>query len=93
MARSLSRPWVRLRHQEDALALTFERFAHPDFGFAAMVFPTVVEERHASINRAIHNFLSRWLIFGIAQVMTAQAKRRDLYSSFAEPSKGNLCHG
>ena len=70
-----------LRHQKELLALTLQAFAHPDFGFAAMVFPTVIEEVNAAVDRAVHNCLSRLLVLSIAQMMSAQAKRRDLYAS------------
>ena len=37
-----------LAHQEHFLPLALEALAHPDFGFAPVVFPTVVEKINAA---------------------------------------------
>jgi hypothetical protein len=60
-----------LRHEEHAIALTFEAASHPDFGFAAMVFPAVIEEMDASVDGPSNNRVACFEIFRVAQVMSA----------------------
>src|SRR3954464_14332560 len=69
---------TNLGHEEDAVAPPFQRSTHPDFGFAAMIFPAVVEEIHARVDRAVHDSVRRRLILSVAKVMSAQAERGDL---------------
>ena len=38
-----------LSHQEHAVAYSFQAGAHPVFGLAAVILPTIVEESNASI--------------------------------------------
>jgi hypothetical protein len=55
-----------LGHQEHAVALTAQAASHPNFGLAAMVSPTVVEEKDASIDGASNNCVACFQVFRVA---------------------------
>jgi hypothetical protein len=53
-------------HQEHAVALTSQAASHPNFGLAAMVFPTVVEEMDTSVDGPADNCFARFQVFRVA---------------------------
>ena len=61
-----------LAHQEHFLPLALEALAHPHFGFAPVVFPTVVEKINAAIEGLIDDQPGRMQIFRVAEMMAPQ---------------------
>ena len=81
MARRASRPCVQtfvMRKTWSRLPLS--AFAHPVFRFAAVIFPAVVEERDAAVDRLRDDPHRRGLVLRVAQMMSAQTQRRDVRS-------------
>src|SRR5436309_1460958 len=75
-----------LSHQEDAIAPIADRLAHDLLGLAVVVFPRVVHERDAGVNRGVHDSDAFARRCGFGDVITAQANRRHEYIGFAETS-------
>jgi hypothetical protein len=67
-----------LGHQEDAVAQPFETGAHPVFGFAAMIFPTIVEEGNTAVDRLPDQAHRRSLVGRVSYMMSAKPYGRDL---------------
>ena len=78
-----------LRHEENLIALAAERGAHPVLGFTAMVFPAVVEEIDAAIDRLMDEAGGGGLVFRVAQMMAAKAQRRYLNTGPTETPPRN----
>ena len=66
-----------LRHQKNFVAAALQALPHPVFGFTAMVFPTVVEESDAAIDRLLDNSNRSGHIGRIAEMVTTKAERRN----------------
>ncbi len=82
-----------LGHQEDAVALAFESAAEPVLGFAAMVFPAVVEERDAAANGFVDDLRGDVLFVGIAQMMAAATDGGHFHAGLAKGPKRNVTRG
>ena len=67
-----------LGHQEHAVAPALQRFAHPVFGLAAMIFPAVVEEVDPAVDRLVDDPDRRLLVLRVAEVMSAEASAETL---------------
>ena len=66
-----------LGHQEDFVAAALQALAHPVFGFAAVVFPAVVEERDAAVDGLLNESNGGGDVGSVAEVMAAEAECRN----------------
>ncbi len=66
-----------LGHQENFVAAALQALAHPVFGFAAMVFPAVVEEGDAAIDGFLDDSNRSGDVWRIAEMVAAKAERRN----------------
>jgi hypothetical protein len=57
---------ANLGHEEHAIPHSFQAGAHPVFGFAAVIPPTVVEESNAAIYGLPDQAYSRPLVSGVS---------------------------
>ena len=78
-----------LRHQKDAIPLADEGATEPVLAAASPIFPAVVEERDAAVDRLVHEadgILHRW---GVAEMMTPQAEGGDAIGRSSELPQRN----
>src|SRR5579863_161594 len=78
-----------LGHEEHAIAHARQTVAHPDFGLAAMVFPAIVEECNAAIHGLPDKAYRGVNVRRIAEMMAAEAQRRDLHVVATKLSQRN----
>jgi hypothetical protein len=69
-----------LRHQEDIVATVYDRFADDLFAPAVVVFPGIVDERDARIDRGVHDLDRLTLIAHEAEVVASKRERTYLLS-------------
>ncbi len=62
------------RHQKNFVAAAFEARAHPDFGFAAAIFPAVVEEGDSAIDGLMNDFDRGFFVRRFAEMVAAKAE-------------------
>ena len=80
-----------LGHQETWSRRAFQAFAHPVFGFAAMIFPAVVEEGDAAVDGFVHQADSGLLVFGVAEMVAAESERGNLVAVPSEGTERDTC--
>src|SRR5438552_4135199 len=78
-----------LRHEEDFVAAAFEREAHPIFGAAVEILPTVVEKSDARVHRFVNEANGVLDALEFADVMAADPERRDAHAGPAERPHGD----
>src|SRR5579884_4089175 len=71
-------------HEHHVVALALERVSDPFFALAVVIFPGVVEEVDAGIERAIDDLFRRVLVFGGSDVIAAEANYGYVESGFTE---------
>jgi hypothetical protein len=76
-------------HQKNFIAQAFKAGPHPDFGFAATVFPAIVEERNAAIDRLMDDFNCGFNVGHAAEMVATQAEGGNLRVVASELSEGN----
>jgi hypothetical protein len=81
-----------LGHQEHAIATISDRGAHPDLAFVLVVFPRVVEESHARVNRSVHHANALAGGLDAAQVIPAKRECRNGHVGVA-PERTKRNHG
>ena len=82
-----------LRHQEDVIPPVDERFSHALFALPLVVFPSVVHERDAGVDRGVHDADRFALRSNQPQMIPAQPERADSLGRPAERALGNLATG
>jgi hypothetical protein len=65
------------RHQKDLIAPPFQSFAHALFAEPVVVFPGIVEKRHAVVDGFGDNLIGGLVGFGGAQMIAAQSHGRN----------------
>jgi len=61
-----------LRHNQDLIALALQRFSEAFFAQAVVIFPGVVEEINAMMDRLGHDFIGRLVGLGGAEMITSK---------------------
>src|SRR5262249_58813533 len=78
-----------LGHKEDFVAPSFEALAHPILGFAAMIFPAVVEEGDAAVDGLLDDADGGLDVGGVAEMVAAEAERGNVIVVAAEGLGGD----
>jgi hypothetical protein len=73
--------------------LPFQSFAHALFAEAVVVFPGIVEKRHAVVDGFGDNLIGGLVGFGGAQMISAQSHGRNLHAGLSQPLLRHLTFG
>src|SRR6202020_2014985 len=84
---------THLRHHHRAVPLALECATQPFLAQALMIFPGVIEEVDAGIQRLIDNLRRLRIAVRGAQVVSATSQRRNFQTSASQRSLGYLCAG
>jgi hypothetical protein len=66
-----------------------ERLPHPLFAFAVMVFPRIVHERDAGVDRLVHNANRLGLRVDESEMIAAEPDDGDVRAGVAERAAGD----
>jgi hypothetical protein len=71
-------------HEKNFVAAAFQACSHPDFGFAAAIFPTVVEKSDSAVDGLVNDLNGSFRVGSFSEVMTAEAENRNFGVGAAE---------
>ncbi len=80
-------------HEEDFVAIAFEGVAHPDFGFAAVIFPAVIEEGYAAVDGFVNDLGGHLSIFSVAEMVSTETQSGDFLIVATKLAHGNGAGG
>jgi hypothetical protein len=85
---------AHFRHEKDALAPPLrQRFPHALLAFAVVVFPRVVHERDAGVDRLMDNASGLGLRVDDSEVIAAESEDGDVGAGAAEGASGDGYRG